>query len=280
MSPRFLAAAIQMNSGVDKPRNLADAGRLIADAARAGAKLVALPEMFNCWGRLETLAAQAESISGPTSDAAGRWAMEFGVTLVAGSFAERVVGQNRAYNTSLLFGPDGSLLAKYRKQHLFDVNLPGKLTTRESLWIVPGDDDVTTATPLGRVGQAICYDLRFPELFRRLAEQNAEIFVVPSAFSRPTGAAHWDVLLRARAIENQAFVIAANQCSTANPCGTDSAVPTYGHSRIVDPWGVVLATAADEAEAVVIAEIDLDRLREIRAQLPALAHRRSSKPRT
>ena len=269
MTEKFLAAAIQLNSGEDKPRNLADAGRLIAAAAGAGAKLVALPEMFNCWGRFETLVAQAEPIPGPTSDAAGRWAKEFGVTLVAGSIAERAEGQNLAHNTSLLFGPDGMLLARYRKQHLFDVNLPGKLETRESRWIVPGEDDVTTATALGRIGQAICYDLRFPELFRRLAARDAEIFVIPSAFSRPTGAAHWDVLLRARAIENQAFVIAPNQCSAEA-----GALPTYGHSQIIDPWGVVLASAGNEGEAVALAEVDLARLREIRAQLPSLWQRR------
>lgn len=278
MSQTFLAAAIQMNAGENKRANLATAERLVTDAANKGATLIALPEMFNLWGRFENMVAQAEPIPGPTSTAASEWARRLKITLVAGSIAEKVVNpqtfnnasdQATAYNTSLVFGPDGQLLASYRKQHLFDVNFTGQAPIRESEWIMPGNANVVTPTPLGNLGQAICYDLRFPELFRRMADRNVEVIVIPSAFLQATGAAHWEVLLRARAIENQAFVIAPNQCGC-----TENTSPTFGHSQIIDPWGTVLASATEENETVVVAEIDLLKLKQIREQLPALRHRR------
>ena len=276
MPSTFQAAAVQFTAGEDLNANLATAERLVTAAANRGATLVALPEMFNRWGRFEVMTAHAEPIPGPTSNAASEWARKLNITLVAGSIAEKAPDEvrnatsARAYNTSLLFGPDGKLLARYRKHHLFDVELPGQPAIRESDWIAPGEEVCVTPTPLGNLGLAICYDLRFPELFRRLADQRVEIIVVPSAFLHATGVAHWEVLLRARAIENQAFVIASNQTGSQ---GTTS--PTYGHSQIIDPWGRVLASCGDESEAIVMAEIDLVRLQEIREQLPSLRHRRS-----
>lgn len=278
MTTRCRAAAVQMTCGPDKQANLAAAGRLVEQAARQGAQLVVLPELFQSFALPQQIGALAEPIPGPTSMAMARLAARYKLTLVAGSLAERdrhvphegSGGRRQAnlFNTSLLFGADGVELARYRKQHLFDVDLPGGVAVRESDWCGLGTCDCVSQTPCGRLGQAICYDLRFPELFRRLAAAQSEIIAVPSAFAAATGRDHWEILLRARAIENQAFVVAANQCGllAAN-------FESYGHSMIVDPWGTVLACAG-EGEGIVIAELDFERLRAIRAQLPALAHRR------
>jgi len=271
----YLAAAVQMQSGEDKGANLATATRLVEQAAAAGAQLVALPELFNCLGRYETVAAQAETVPGPTSDAMAALAARLHITLLAGSIAERDAAVSNAspdaavYNTSLLFDPDGRLLARYRKIHRFDVDLPGKVVARESQWFAAGRDVAPVATSLGTLGVAICYDLRFPELFRRLSAAAAQVIIVPSAFTLYTGRDHWEVLLRARAIENQAFVIAPNQCGRHSPQLT-----SYGHSAIVDPWGRVLACAPENGEALVSSAIDLDQLAAIRKHLPALTHRR------
>ncbi|MDH3718612.1 MAG: carbon-nitrogen hydrolase family protein [Planctomycetota bacterium] len=268
MSTKFLAAAVQLNSSEDKHACRQRATQLVEQAAGQGAQLVALPEMFNCLGRFSRIVAAAESIPGPTSDALGQLAARLGITLLAGTIAEQADEPGRAYNTSLLFSPDGRILARYRKIHLFDVDLPGRVTVRESQWIQAGDETTTVATPLGNFGLSICYDLRFPELYRRLAEGQAEIIFVPSAFTKVTGRDHWEVLLRARAIENQAYLIAPNQCGRHPPD-----LETYGNSMIVDPWGTVLKRAASD-EDVIFAEIDLQQLRKVRQQLPALDHRR------
>ncbi|NIL96203.1 MAG: carbon-nitrogen hydrolase family protein [Planctomycetales bacterium] len=268
MSAEYLAAAVQLNSGEDKRACLRRATGLVEQAAEKGAQLVVLPELFNGLGRFSRLVSAAESIPGPTSDAMGQLAARLKITLLAGTIAEQSEAVGRAYNTSLLFGPDGQLIARYRKIHLFDVHLPGRVTVDESRWIQAGDAVTTAATPLGNFGLSICYDLRFPELYRRLADQQGEIFFVPSAFTRVTGRAHWEVLIRARAIENQAYVIGANQCGRHPPD-----LETYGNSLIVDPWGEILARAADD-EAVILAKIDLQRLRQVRQQLPALNQRR------
>jgi deaminated glutathione amidase len=236
--------------------------------AARGAQLVALPEMFNCYGRPEAMLAAAELIPGPTSERMSALAARLHITLVAGSMPEQSDRADRVYNTSLLFGPDGSLLASYRKVHLFDVDLPERVSVRESSWSLPGDSFSVAATPCGRLGQAICYDLRFPELFRELAARDMEILVVPSAFTLATGRDHWELLVRARALENQVFVVAPNQFGTHAP-----GLMSYGRSLIVDPWGTPLATAAD-GEGLAVAEIDLARLADIRRQLPALSHRR------
>jgi predicted amidohydrolase len=224
--------------------------------------------MFNLYGPFEPIVAAAESIPGLTSERLAEWAVRHEVYLVGGSFAERDESSGKARNTSLFLSPDGRILARYCKVHLFDIDLPGAVTSKESAWITAGCETTVAATPLGRIGQAICYDLRFPELFRKLSQESAEVIVVPSAFTHTTGRDHWEVLVRARAIENQCYVLAPNQCG--EPA---LGMRTYGHSLIVDPWGRVLA-ALDEEEGFAIAEVDLDAIAAVRTQLPAISHRR------
>ncbi|MCG8584515.1 MAG: carbon-nitrogen hydrolase family protein [Pirellulales bacterium] len=266
----YLAAAVQMNSGEDKAANVAVASRLIEEAAAAGAKLIVLPELFNCLGRFESIVAASETIPGPTIEAVSQLARGLSVTIVAGSIAEQTGTPNKAYNTSVILSPTGDLVAKYRKIHLFDVSIDEGPRTTESNWILPGEEVSSVESSCGLLGQTICYDLRFAELYRQLASRRAEVILVPAAFTKKTGEAHWRTLLRARAIENQAYVIAPNQFG-ANTAGID----TYGHSMIVDPWGEVLAEADGAEEQVVIATIDLARVERVRKQIPALEHRRS-----
>jgi predicted amidohydrolase len=262
------AAAVQLTTTADRDRNVQAAAALVARAAAEGAQLVVLPEKWHHIDDPARMRAAAEPLDGPSLEAARGWARRHRIALVAGSVVERVDGDARSYNTSVLIGPDGSTSRPYRKLHLFDVDVGG-VSYRESDGALPGRD-IVTAEALGRtVGLSVCYDLRFPELYRRLALAGAEILSVPSAFTAYTGRDHWEPLLRARAIENQAFVIAANQVGLhAN--GTIS----YGRSMIVDPWGLVLAQAPDE-ETVVVADLDFDRLDRVRATLPALRHRRA-----
>jgi deaminated glutathione amidase len=262
------AAAIQLNSSAEKARNLEVAGGLVAAAAEAGAELVVLPEKWNLLGGADELAAGAEELeSGPTMAAARDWARDLRIHLLAGSISERVEGEERLFNTSCLLDPEGEIVATYRKIHMFDVDVGG-VRYRESEAEQPGEEIVRGEVAGVGVGLTICYDLRFPELYRILAVGGARIIAVPSAFTVTTGRDHWEVLLRARAIENQAFVIAADQFGEASPHYS-----SYGRSMIVDPWGVVLAQAADE-ECFVAAELDLARQDEIRATLPSLANRR------
>ena len=269
----FPAAAIQMKSGPDKATNVAEAEARIAEAAGAGAQLIALPEVFAWRGPHDRERFEAETIPGPTTDRMEALARRLGIHLVAGSLLEsRPEGEpGLPFNTSTLFGPDGSLLALYRKVHLFDVDLPGRVTIRESDLRAPGSEVVSVATALGRIGLAVCYDLRFPELFRRLADAGTEIVVMPSAFTRPTGLAHWEPLLRARAIENQCFVVAPNQFGAGSAGFSD-----YGNSLVIDPWGVVLARGGDDEAGVVSATLDAAVLDRVRRELPSLTHRRLS----
>ena len=264
----FLAAAIQMTTGPDKAVNLEKAERMIRLAAARGARLAALPEVFNWRGKRADEPAAAEELDGPTLAAMGRLARELEMYLLAGSITERAPDEPRRYNTSALFGPAGARLAVYRKIHLFDVDLPGRVTIKESDAKIPGTEVVTAATALGAIGLSVCYDLRFPELYRRLAFNGARIIAVPSAFTFPTGEAHWDILIRARAVENQCYVIAPAQFGP-NVHGFSD----YGNSMIVDPWGRVLARASDQ-EGVVMAAIDMDYLERVRRELPSLAHAR------
>jgi len=260
------AAAVQLNSTSDKARNLATAERLVRAAAADGAELVALPEKWNLLAGGEELLAGAEPLDGPSLSAARDWARSLGIHLLAGSIAERGEG-GKAANASVLIGPDGEDLAVYRKIHMFDVDAGG-VAYRESEHEQAGSEVVTA--PLGGLiaGLSVCYDLRFPELFRILALRGARILTVPSAFTAATGRDHWEVLLRARAIENQAFVLAPNQVGQAPPH-----FDSYGHSAIVDPWGTVLALAPDE-ECFVAADLDLAAQDDVRASLPSLANRR------
>jgi predicted amidohydrolase len=262
------ASALQLNSTEDKERNLEIAERLVRRAAADGGELIALPEKFNVIGTPEQLIAGAEPLDGPTCHWAGRLAAELGVWLVAGSIVERVEGDDKLRNTSVLFDPDGTTAAVYRKIHMFDVEVGG-VTYRESDVEAPGEEIVVADAGELKLGLAVCYDLRFPELFRIMAVEGAQAFTLPSAFTVPTGRAHWEILIRARAIENQSFVIASGQVGNHPPDHQ-----SYGHSMIVDPWGTVLAAAGDELEQVVAADIDLARQAEVRAKLPSLANRR------
>jgi predicted amidohydrolase len=258
-------AAVQLNSTDEKSRNLAVAERLVREAAADGAELVALPEKWNLLAGGEALAAGAEPLDGPSLGAAREWAAALGIHLLAGSISERA--GEKAFNTSVLIGPEGGDIAVYRKIHMFDVDVGG-VAYRESEHEEPGSEIVVAGAGELTVGLTVCYDLRFPELFRILAVRGARLIAVPSAFTSTTGRDHWEVLLRARAIENQAFVLAPNQ-SGESPPHFDS----FGHSSIVDPWGNVLATAP-EGECFVAADLDLSAQEEVRESLPSLANRR------
>jgi predicted amidohydrolase len=262
------AAAVQLNSTEDTDRNFSTAERLVRAAAADGAELVVLPEKWTVLGTPEQLEAGAQSLDGPAISWARSIARELGIDLVAGSIVERRAGHSKFSNTSVHVGPDGDLRAVYRKIHMFDVEVDGT-EYRESDGEEPGDEIVASSLSGGvPLGMSICYDLRFPELYRILAVRGAEVVVIPSAFTLATTRDHWEVLIRARAIENQCFVIAPNQIG-AHPPGHRSG----GRSLIVDPWGVVLATAPDE-ETTIVAELDLDALAGIRRRLPSLAGRR------
>jgi deaminated glutathione amidase len=261
-------AAVQLNSNGDKARNLSAAERLVRAAAADGAELVALPEKWNLLASGAEMAGGAEPLDGPTLSAARRWARELGVHLLAGSIAERSEDAGeKAFNTSVLIGPDGSDLAVYRKIHMFDVEAGG-VAYRESEHERAGEEIVSATLDGLELGLTVCYDLRFPELYRILAVRGARLIAVPSAFTAATGRDHWQVLLRARAIENQVFVIAPNQVGEAPPHYS-----SHGRSAIVDPWGVVLATAPDE-ECFVVADLDLVAQERVREKLPSLANRR------
>jgi predicted amidohydrolase len=262
------AAAVQLQSTPDRDRNLQAADRLTRAAAAAGAELVVLPEKWPVLGTPAQTVAAAEPLDGPVVAWARETARELGIDLVAGSFTEHVEGEERARNTSVHVGPDGELRASYRKIHMFDVEVGGRVY-RESEHEAGGDEIVLSETAGGLgLGLTICYDVRFPELYRILAVRGAEIVTVPAAFTFATTRDHWEILLRARAIEGQCFVVAANQVGEHAP-----GIRSGGRSMIVDPWGVVLATAPD-TETFVVAELDLDRLAEIRRTLPSLANRR------
>jgi predicted amidohydrolase len=265
----FLAAAIQMKSSPNKEANVAEASARIGEAAASGAQLVVLPEVFAWRGPHERERFEAESIPGPTTEAMSGLAKRLKIHLIAGSLLESRPGAELPFNTTTLWGPDGSLLATYRKIHLFDVDLPGRVTIRESSLRSPGSEVVCVATGLGRIGLAVCYDLRFPELFRSLAGAGAEIVAMPSAFTRPTGLAHWETLVRARAIENQCFFVAPNQYGAGSQGFHD-----YGNSLVVDPWGEILARGGDDEAAIVSATLDASVLERVRRELPCLTHRR------
>jgi predicted amidohydrolase len=268
MSRRFFAAAIQLCAGPDKQANLEKAERLVKAAAQRGAALIVLPEVFFWRGQRAEEREQAETIPGPTTDRLAELARELGVHLVGGSILERASSGGKVYNTSALFDPRGELLARYRKVHLFDVDIPGHVTIRESETRLHGSEACVVPTGLGTIGLSVCYDLRFPELYRRLTASGAEIICLPSAFTFPTGAAHWEILVRARAIENQVYLIAPNQIGRS-PGGFND----FGHSLIVDPWGTPNARASN-GETFILSEIDLNYLEQVRRELPCLAHRK------
>jgi deaminated glutathione amidase len=264
-------AAVQLTSTADFDANLEQADRLTRAAAADGAQLVVLPEKWSALGSGETLVAGAQPIDGPAITWARAAARELGIDLVAGSISERVPDEERLRNTSVHIGPDGELRATYRKVHMFDVIVEGTVY-HESAHEQAGEELVVSPTADGvEVGMSICYDIRFPELYRILAIRGARVFAVPAAFTVPTTRDHWEVLLRARAIEDQAFVIAANQIGEHDP--GPPAVRSGGRSMIVDPWGLVLAHAPDRA-CHICADLDLEAQARIRRDLPALANRR------
>ena len=261
-------AAVQLNATADQVANMAVADRLTRAAAADGARLIVLPEKWTAMGSEEDLRAGAESLDGAAVGWARAIARELAVALVAGSILERVPGPAKLANTSVHVSPSGEVKAVYRKMHMFDVEVGGR-AYRESELEEPGEEIVLSRTAGGvELGLSICYDLRFPELYRILAVRGALIVALPAAFTLATTRDHWQTLVRARAIENQAFVIAANQVGE-HPGGQHSG----GRSMIVDPWGVVLAQAPD-GEGHILADLDLERQREIRARLPSLANRR------
>ena len=262
------AAAVQLTATPDKAANLQAADRLVRRAAADGARLVVLPEKWSVLGRGADLRAGAEPLDGPAVTWARETARDLGIDLVAGSISERVEGEDKLRNTSLHIGPDGEIKATYRKVHMFDVEVDGTVY-RESEHEAPGDDVVLSRTGGGvELGLTVCYDVRFPELYRILAVRGARVITIPAAFTVPTTRDHWEVLVRARAIEDQCFVIAANQVGTHV-----EGLRSGGRSMIVDPWGLVLAQAAD-SETVITADLDLDAQAAIRTRLPSLANRR------
>jgi predicted amidohydrolase len=263
------AAAVQLTSTADRDRNLAQAEALVRAAAADGATLIALPERFDVRGDPADYERAAEPLESSAATAwAGRLARELNIDLIAGSTSERRAGHHKLSNTSLHVGPDGEIKAVYRKVHLFDVQV-GDVEYRESDSDEPGDEIVTSETQDGiRLGLSVCYDVRFPELYRILALNGALILSVPANFTRTTGEAHWELLLRARAVENQAFVIAPAQAGEYPP-----GQPAYGNAMIVDPWGEVLARAPGEGETYAAADLDFARLADVRAKLPSLQNR-------
>jgi predicted amidohydrolase len=272
----MLAAVIQLSSQDDVSRNLARMTALVGEAARAGAQLIALPENFAYLGDDDGKRAVAEKVdgSGPILDAVARAAREHDVHIVAGGLPERSNDAGRPFNTSVLVDPRGAVVAVYRKVHLFDVELPDGTSLRESASTSAGHETVVARVRDVPLGMSVCYDVRFPELYRALERRGARIVTVPAAFTVTTGRDHWHVLLRARAIENQLFVLAPAQHGK-HPRGRQ----TYGKSLIVDPWGDVLAQCG-EGEGFAVARLDLAYQDRVRAALPCLAHRRLSTPPT
>ncbi|HES77055.1 MAG TPA: carbon-nitrogen hydrolase family protein [bacterium] len=263
------AAVIQMKSGADVASNLAWANGLLTQAARRGAQLAVLPENFACMtAHPEHLHAVAEDFGyGPIQEALARMARRHGLWLVGGTLPLRN-DDSRLSNTCLVFDERGQLQRRYDKIHLFDVSVPGGETHQESANFAPGQEVIVINSPLGRLGLAVCYDLRFPELFRQMLAQGVEVIALPAAFTHATGQAHWDVLLRARAIENQCFVLAAAQGGEHFP-----GRQTYGHSQIIDPWGRTLGQHA-YGWGLALAAFDREQQRTLRQRIPALSHRR------
>lgn len=261
-------ACVQLTSRDDKAANLETAARFVAEAATKGAELVQLPEKWNAIGDADALHAAAESLEDGESVAAmAEWARRYGIWIIGGSITERREGRDKLSNTCLVFDPNGELAALYRKIHMFDVEVGG-IVYRESEAEEPGDEPVVARAGDWIVGLTICYDVRFPELYRVLALEGAELLSVPAHFTLHTGRDHWEVLLRARAIENTCYVAAAAQIGETRP-----GKPSYGRSLIADPWGLVVALAPDD-EGVIYADLDRERVEQVRRNIPSLASRR------
>jgi len=262
-------AALQLTSGADEVHNVERALALLEDAIARGATYIQLPEYFNYYGSASRYEQVAELIPGPLTRRLGELALAHRVTIHVGSMLERSRDATQFFNTSVVIGRDGEVRATYRKVHLFDIEVPGEVSYRESRAIGAGRELVTVELEEFTLGLSICFDVRFPELYRTLALRGATVLAIPSAFNARTGRAHWEVLVRARAIENLCFVIAAAQAGT-----TAQGLASYGHAMIVDPWGEVLATSDAAGEDVVVASIDLGEVARRRAQIATLELRR------
>lgn len=262
------AAVVQLHIGENVQENLETAIGLVQRAASNGADIVVLPEMVDFMGDADLVAREKTDIPGAISRQFSDVAKELGIWLLAGSIHENIADQPRTYNTSVLFNRKGDEVARYRKLHLYDVQIPGRVDSLESRTIAPGSEIVSADIEGHTAGLSICYDLRFPELYRELADRGAEIVFMPAAFTLFTGKDHWEVLIRARAIENQCFMLASGQ-QGVNKKGE----ATYGRSMIVDPWGTVLATAPD-GNGFAMADLDFEAMARIRRELPSLANRR------
>ncbi len=266
-SSLLAVALVQMNSGNSKERNIRDALAGIDRAAATGARLVVLPEAWTYLGPDAGLREAADIIPGPLTDQLAERARQHGIYLHIGSIFERVEGEPRLYNTTVVYDPTGEEVARYRKIHLFDVDIDSVAAYRESSMIAPGEEIVTFDLDRITVGLAICYDLRFPELFRILALRGAEMIILPAAFTMVTGRDHWETLLRARAIENSMYVVAAAQVGQHPP-----GLWCYGRSMVIDPWGVVIAQASDQP-TVLTSHLDLAYVQHVRRQVPSLKNR-------
>ena len=262
-------AVIQLSSDADVARNVEVASELVREAASRGATYVQVPEYFNYLGPARGFSDASEPVPGPTTTHFARLAASLGVAVHLGSMLERSSDAAKPFNTSVVIDEHGDVVATYRKAHLFDVDVPGQITHRESDVIAAGDELVVVDVAGVCLGLSICFDLRFAELYRGLVLAGADVLAIPAAFNASTGAAHWEVLVRARAIENHAFVLSAAQVGT-----TSDAIATFGHSMVVDPWGVVVAQSTSDGPEVVLATIDPDDVRRRRSQIDVLALRR------
>ncbi|MBD2663847.1 nitrilase/cyanide hydratase and apolipoprotein N-acyltransferase [Richelia sinica FACHB-800] len=265
----YLAAAIQMTSVPNLEKNLAQAEELIDLAVRQGAELVGLPENFSFMGDEKEKLAQGDVIAQKSEQFIKIMAQRFQITILGGSFPVPVPDTGKVYNTSILVDPNGQELIRYQKVHLFDVNVPDGNTYQESSTVMAGKElpSIYPSSDLGNIGVSICYDVRFPELYRHLADKGCDVVFIPAAFTAFTGKDHWQVLLQARAIENTCYVIAPAQTGT-----NYARRQTHGHAMIIDPWGTILADAG-EKPGVAIAEIKPTRLEQVRRQMPSLQHR-------
>jgi predicted amidohydrolase len=269
MTINYLSAAIcQMLVSGDKEENLGKAAQMVGEAAGNGAQMVVLPEIFNAPYQMDILPQYAENITGPTVELLASLAQKHRILLVGGSIPEKD-GYGNIYNSSLIFGQDGAIIARHHKMHLFDVDIPQQIAIRESATFAPGQE-ITTFGYYGICfGVIICYDVRFPEMARLNALAGAQILVIPAAFNLITGPAHWELLMRSRAVDNQLYVIAASQARNHQ-----AGYQAWGHSMIVDPWGSVICQA-DETEQIIYARLDLSKVDTVRRELPLLKHRRT-----
>lgn len=268
MIRKYTVAVVQLDTRNDKGENLKTVCNYIDEAAAHGAKLVSFPEDMNLVGKNVGEGGKHESIPGYTTEKLMAKAKEHGIYIHSGSFREELPGEERAYNTTVMINPQGEIIAKYHKLHTFDVTLPDGTVCDESARIRPGDEIVTVDTELGKLGFAICYDIRFPELFRIMALEGAQVIFTPASFTMPTGKDHWEPILRTRAIENGLYIVAAGQI------GKKARFAAYGNSMVVDPWGTVISRAKDQP-GITYGEIDLDYLDKIRRQIPSLKNRRA-----